>query len=273
MCISSRPLHARFLDAFVSLQSFSYLADVAKQIKGVTDRKTDSYAWFTMNKEVEVTGMQVRTVVGSNLLISPDNDGEASYKNNLNQTRACTLEPSSTIDGITYFWTSTSNVDAAGNAIAESYTQYAEALPSGVTTWNHVAAKTAYDKAFNDTYAFTSPAMTYAGVAYGYVDYTFYLKAVNTEQEARNLNLTKLNMLYNAAAPTDQTGTDYGVVDKAWRAALIVQDITSGFAYTATYANGLSAPMVSGFTSTDNTITAPFEFVSNIVKISGMPKV
>ena len=70
MCISSRPFHTRFLDAFVSLQTSSYLADVAKQIKGVTDRKTDSYAWFTMSREVEVTGIKMTASVPEDLQIS-----------------------------------------------------------------------------------------------------------------------------------------------------------------------------------------------------------
>ncbi|MCR4794887.1 MAG: hypothetical protein K5898_06930 [Ruminococcus sp.] len=197
-----------------------------------------------MNKEVSVTGMMMRTAVGSNLLISETNADAASYKNDLNQVRACTLEPSSTIDGINYYWTSTSNVDAAGNAIAEDYTAYSEA-----TDLAHSAAgKTAYDTAFNTNYAFTSPTATYTGVAYGYVDYTFYLKAVNTEQTAQNLNLTKLNLLYNGAAPTAGSG-DYAVVDKAWRTALIVQDITTDFAYGSTFTNNIAAPIAANTVS------------------------
>jgi len=200
-----------------------------------------TYAWFTMNKEVEVTGMMMRTTVGSNLLISETNADAASYKNNLNQVRACTLEPSSSIDGISYYWTSTSNVDAAGNAIAESYTAYNENT-NWTTSGDHDAAgKTAYDLAFNRNYAFASPSATYTGVAYGYVDYTFYLKAVNTEQTSQNLNLTKLNLLYNGDAPTAGSGA-YATVDKAWRTALIVQDITDNFAYGSDFTNAITAP-------------------------------
>jgi hypothetical protein len=203
-----------------------------------------TYAWFTMNKEVSVTGMMMRTQVGSNLLISETNEDAASYKNNLNQVRACTLEPSSTINGINYFWTSTSNVDAAGNAIAEDYTAYNE----GTSQTHTEAGKTAYDNAFNTNYAFTSPTATYTGVAYGYVDYTFYLKAVNTEQTPQNLNLTKLNLLYNGAAPTAGSG-DYAVVDKAWRTALIVQDITENFDYGDDFTDDIDAPTAANTVS------------------------
>ena len=206
---------------------------------------TSTYAWFTMNKEVSVTGMMMRTSVGNNLLISETNADAASYKNNLNQARACTLEPSSTINGINYYWTSTSNVDAAGNAIAETYTAYSEAA----ALKHDAAGKTAYDTAFNTNYAFATPTATYTGVAYGYVDYTFYLKAVNTEQTSQALNLTKLNLLYNGVAPTDESGTAYGVVDKAWRAALIVQDITTNFDYGSTFTNAIAAPTAANTVS------------------------
>ena len=39
---------------------------------------SSTYAWFTMNKEVEVTGMELKTKVGANLLICSDNV-EANY--------------------------------------------------------------------------------------------------------------------------------------------------------------------------------------------------
>jgi hypothetical protein len=180
-----------------------------------------TYAWFTMNKEVEVTGMMMRTTVGSNLLISETNADAASYKNNLNQVRACTLEPSSSIDGISYYWTSTSNVDAEGNALTDAYTAYNEAAGD---SWSHAAAaKTNYDAGFNNNYGFTSPTATYEGVAYGYVDYTFYLKAVNTEATAQDIKLTKLNFLYNGTSPSASNPTD-----KAWRVALMAKETSLG---------------------------------------------
>lgn len=183
---------------------------------------TSTYAWFTMNKEVTVTGMQMRTTVGSNLLISETNENAASYQNNLNQLRECTLEPASTNNGINFFWTPTSNVDAAGAAKTTTYTAYTE---DDGTSWNHNnAAKTAYDADFNTTYGFTSPTKDYEGVAYGYLDYTFYLKAVNTEALAQDIKLTKLNFLYNGNNPTNAGG----VVDKAWRVALMAKETSLG---------------------------------------------
>jgi hypothetical protein len=209
---------------------------------------TSTYAWFTMNKEVTVTGMQVHTTVGSNLLISATNANAASYGNDLVQTRQCLLEPSSSINGINYYWTATNNVDAAGNAIAETYTAYNES-----ESWNAVhtdAGKAKYDPAFNRNYGLTSitkdTSQTYNDVAYGYVDYTFYLKAVNTDSSPQAIKLTELDLRY---------GNDV-VTDKAWRAALIVQDAEQ---YTAlntapTAANTLSIFTLSGatnFTTTD----------------------
>lgn len=186
---------------------------------------TSTYAWFTMNKEVVVTGMQMRTTVGSNLLISETNANAASYQNNLNQLRECTLEPASTNNGINFFWTPTSNVDAAGAAKSLIYTAYNEDTGWTGTPAEHTnAAKVAYDDDFNLTYGFNAPTKSYEGVAYGYLDYTFYLKAVNTEATAQDIKLTRLNFLYNGADPTN-TG---GVVDKAWRVALMAKETTLG---------------------------------------------
>ncbi len=186
---------------------------------------TSTYAWFTMNKEVTVTGMQMRTTVGSNLLISATNANAASYQNNLNQLRECTLEPASTNNGINFFWTPTSNVDAAGAAKTSTYTAYAESTNwTGEPAEHTNAAKTAYDSAFNNTYGFTTPSKTYENVAYGYLDYTFYLKAVNTEATAEDIKLTTLNFLYNGVNPTNSDT----VKDKAWRVALMAKETTLG---------------------------------------------
>ena len=39
---------------------------------------TATYAWFSMNNKVAVTGMEVKTKVSSNLLVAADNPGTTS---------------------------------------------------------------------------------------------------------------------------------------------------------------------------------------------------
>jgi hypothetical protein len=184
-----------------------------------------------MNKTVNVTGMKVHTVVSSNLLISETNASDASYGNSLSQARECLLEPSSTINGINYYWTATDNVDAQGNAIDDTYTAYSESTT--LTAAHTSAGKTAVDTAFNSNYGKTVTAATvgdYDNIAYGYVDYTFYLKAVNSEASGTlPLKLTKLDL-------ESENGTR---LEKAWRAAMFVQDATA------------NTPLATAIASTD----------------------
>ena len=76
---------------------------------------TATYAWFTMNKVVTVEGMEVRTKVGNNLLIAQENN-DAYYTTAIDQVRKALLEPSSTTDGLSYWYT----VEAAADGAAQT---------------------------------------------------------------------------------------------------------------------------------------------------------
>jgi hypothetical protein len=175
---------------------------------------TSTYAWFTMNKEVTVTGMQMKTTVGSNLLIS-ETASDSAFAKSLTQTRSALLEPSSTVDGIQYFYTT--NAGSNGDALAENYTVYSEATALADTA----AAKTAYDAAFNTAYGATASTTAF-DTAYGYVDYAFYLKATNTDTGNNGtLTMSKCDLLYNS----DGAGTWAAPTDKAWRVAMFVEEL------------------------------------------------
>lgn len=168
-----------------------------------------TYAWFTMNKEVEVTGMSLTTTVGSNLLISPDTV-EENFKPALLQKVSALLEPVSTINGVNYDYTinAAANGAALENATFGLYSEDTELL-------NTYANKTKYDDDFNSVYGQTVTAAEADAPAYGYIDYAFYLKATNTESTASEINMTDCNLLYN----------DGAVTEKSWRAAMFVQDL------------------------------------------------
>lgn len=162
---------------------------------------TATYAWFTMNKEVAVTGMQVNTTVGSNLLISHDTTADTTanaettfYTSDITAVSAL-LEPVSTVDGKSFFYTSTSNVQGNGNAIMDTY----------------VAYNPASTEAFNINYQ-TSGAV-------GYVDYAFELKANNTTDSTQYIDVTDLELTYGGTS-----------ADKAYRVAFFVEDL--GTAHT-----------------------------------------
>lgn len=158
-----------------------------------------TYAWFTMNTEVSVTGMQMKTVVSSNLQIddaAPTNGGswlagsfatdDSTFKNSTTQTIADeVLVPVSTVDGYSYWFTQPDNVQGNGDATTDAYTAYTLS-----------ALQSAY-----------GPEVTH-----GYLDYHFVLKATNTTASAQNIVLNKLDMTY--------AGTNADT-DVAWRVAIL----------------------------------------------------
>ena len=220
---------------------------------------TSTYAWFTMNKEVTVTGMQMKTKVGSNLLVCGDNV-EASYTNDLVQARAALLEPVSTVSGLDGSFFYTTNAKANGDANEDEYTPYTEGANLTSTkdkvdsTWTRSsegAGKTAYDASFNNTYGVTghgaAPTAAYQN-AYGYVDYVFYLKATSDAPD-QELRLTECNLISNNLQITD-SATGSGAKtdnDLAWRVAIFAEKINNlgnGVETDAVTASGDTAKII-----------------------------
>ncbi|MBP5267813.1 MAG: hypothetical protein J6Z29_04460, partial [Ruminococcus sp.] len=95
---------------------------------------TSTYAWFTMNKEVEVTGLTMKTKVSSNLLISENNVEGTYVPDQKISARKALLEPVSSTTGATgsFFYTldakeSGQKAHAASGAGAIAYVPYSEA--------------------------------------------------------------------------------------------------------------------------------------------------
>lgn len=168
---------------------------------------TSTYAWFTMNTQVTVTGMSMKTVVDSNLQIdnaAPTNGGgwsagsfatnDSTFANSITQTISNeVLVPVSTVDGYGYWFTDPTNVKGNGDATTDAYTEYTLAGLKG-------------------KYGTT--------VTHGYLDYHFVLKATNTTDTAQKIVLNKLKMTYTPG--TSETDTD-----KAWRVAILGKEFTT----------------------------------------------
>lgn len=172
---------------------------------------TSSFAWFSMNTTVTVTGMEVKTRVSDNLFVAKTTldattkVADANYGSFINDmTPAETLlEPVSTVDGKAFFYTnSTSNVNADGSAKIvnqeTSFIAYAEG------------------DAFDANYGVDDNAD-----AKGYVDYVMELKAVNGTRDPKNIKLTRLNLTYKGVE----------TAQKAFRVAVFTQKF-NGEAYT-----------------------------------------
>jgi len=209
---------------------------------------TSTYAWFTMNKTVEVTGMQLKTKVGANLLICSDNVEEHYSSATLIEARKGLLEPVSSINGTTGSFWYTVNANARGQKEeSATVTQYNE----NTLVANSVAGKYAYDKAFNGTYGIKSTSEEFTisnvsmadavaatdttaavpardGAAYGYIDYVFYLKATSDAQ-SQALQMTECNLLYNGQTINNSAeGKVVGVdIDRAWRIGVFVTPLNA----------------------------------------------
>ena len=145
-------------------------------------------AWFSMSTSVTVTGMSVTTKVSSNLQIAETN-AEENYSDSIEQSREGVIEPASTANGVTFFWTTNGLND--GDASSDVYTAYNESSDLN----NLPAGKTKFDSAFNTAYQFGGTAVN--DVSYGYIDYSFYLKG-SASIANQQIALTKCNLLYNA---------------------------------------------------------------------------
>ncbi len=199
---------------------------------------TSTYAWFTMNREVEVTGLTMKTKVGSNLLISEDNvEGNYSADRMISGRKAL-LEPVSSVSGKTGEFFYTLDAKASGQkahaASSKAYVAYSEEKVTGeggaVTNTNATATaagKYYYDDTFSRAYGVVPDVADY-GTAYGYVDYVFYLKATG-DQDNQELRMTACDLNYtypnNATLPDGTTAVDANV-DNAWRIAVFASDIT-----------------------------------------------
>ena len=219
-----------------------------------------------MNKEVSVTGMQLQTKVGANLLICQTNNEPDFKSGQLAQGRSVLLEPVSSVSGATgsYFYT----LDAAADgkkitaATTDNYKEYDEAGGTAITGADKFetngyetsgAGKAKVDTAFNSAYGITAAADAAANTnAYGYVDYDFYLKATN-DQASQELRLTYCNMLRNYKGDSDSEATDHLLEDNndAWRIAVFAKDITSDRTNATLYSTDITSETVKTILAPD----------------------
>jgi len=188
---------------------------------------TSTYAWFTMNKNVEVRGMQLKTKVSGNLLISETNATDDMYGQSLVQGRYGLLEPVSTttaLDG-SFWYTVDAKADGSklhtpsGTYLFKNYTEDGSGTSAALdATQSH---KTKYDTVFNNTYNI-SPSGSDFGTAYGYMDYVFYLKATGDGTDD-TIIMDKCQLSYDGS-DVNTSGTVGKNVDKAWRIAVFATE-------------------------------------------------
>ncbi len=213
------------------------------------------YAWFTMSRTVRVRGMEVKTRVSGNLLIAENNSGDEYYGTDLVQGRKALLEPVSTATALDdgFYYTVDAKADgaklhtASGDYVFKKYNESTANSFAGDATASH---KTKYDPAFNSEYQITAQSQEF-GVAYGYIDYTFYLKAT-ADATNNEIRLTKCNLSRNDVA-INNSGTEVGVnTDLAWRAAVFAVDTAKETTDAVPVASGNMVGNILSLTDAEN---------------------
>lgn len=189
-----------------------------------------TYAWFTMNKEVSVTNMQVKARTDQGLLInevSIANDSHWDNEATTNQTAGIELHATSTANTATWY---TAYSKAADNAAAASQGQASQLLSDGyhalgtapyTTDTETVAAVAGTNAEQNITFVDKGGTSGYDNGEGYYVKYTYYLKSsgdaitCNTSAGGRSLNIKNLTVTGN---------TNSANLDKALRVAVVANN-------------------------------------------------
>lgn len=194
------------------------LSSVAALLLSATMLGTSTYAWFTMNKEARITNMNLKVKTSNNLLISATNENDGTYTTALTDNKYVLLEPTSTINGETFYYTLDGAADGHkihGPNTDNPYVLYSES--AALSAEDEYADKDHYDAAFNNAYGIeTANTSGQYNTAYGYYDYIVYLKASSVAAN-QDVVLNKCNLLYNGSA----------VTEKAWRIAVFSQETTA----------------------------------------------
>jgi hypothetical protein len=192
---------------------------------------TATFAWFSMNDTVTVTGMEVKATVSDSLLIASSTAGttksaDSAFTKGINQSVYGILQPVSTISGAkdSYYYTYDAKADGS-KATAVAQEPYRAVPTTGADAYKVDDGTGTPKDAFKD--------------------YVFEIKAINANAgSAKNLVMTKLNLLYDGVAVTEH----------AYRVAIFTQE-QSGDAYnelaTTTAADAIYAN--SGFAYFDST--------------------
>ena len=159
-----------------------------------------TYAWFSINSEVKMTGMQVTATAGDNVMVykTPSQvQGEDELFHNavVLPHREVKLAPASSADGKAFYYVEGRNVNGAGDIVKPmAYIPYDAGSSDSVN-------------AFNKNYRTTGSV--------AYTEYIFQLKATNAQDRAQELVMSALDLTYG--------GTTAGT-QKAFRVAIFVDE-------------------------------------------------
>lgn len=194
---------------------------------------TATYAWFTMNKDVKVTGMEVKAHAEEGLLINEVAAADSDYWDEEaiagEYADSVQLRPAST-KNLTEWWHANSKkssndagINASGSIDSDtietsSGTYYTDIKPSAVSKETNYGSGTGGEHAERNVY-YTNAAYGDNSGAYDngegyYVNYKYYLKSSSTED--MSVKAGNFQVKVEAAKKTGSSGTS-GNLDKSLR--------------------------------------------------------
>ena len=231
---------------------------------------TSTYAWFTMNKEVEVTNMRVKAVAEEGLLINEVADYSSATWDNVataaqdSASAAYMLYPASTANGTNWYHAASKKSNtAAGAAQGQESNDLIKAAgaSTGYETLTGLTAISAMTdanavggtKAARTTYgrAATSPAGYY-------VQYTYYLKASSGTAIGLGTQADDMNVAIKSVSATVD-GTASTALDASLRVGIKMNSAFYIYApvsgYTETYYVNASSTPTNAIAGTTKTYT------------------
>ena len=188
-----------------------------------------TYAWFTMNKEVSVTNMQVQAKADQGLLInevSTANDSNWDALATTNQAGGIKLHATSTAETATWYAAySTAKSDAAAATSTGASTNLADGYKTLGTTTGFVGttetvSAIAGSNAQQDIYYVDADQDSAYDNGEGYyVKYTYYLKSSGDAITLSNTGAAKSLYIKDVAVTGNTNSTN---LDKALRVAIVV---------------------------------------------------
>lgn len=228
---------------------------------------TATYAWFSMNRNVEATNMEVKAIADQGLLINEVATATDSHWDDTattSQTEAIKLHATSTANTSAWYvahskLSSNSASAASGTASTNLTSAGYQTLGSGVyaTATETVAAVAGSNAQYDITYVDSDASGSYSNGEGYYVKYTYYLKssgeeiALSTAAGGQTLNVSGVTVTGNSSSVD---------LDKALRVAVVVNSKAYIFAplagATTTYYVNASATATTVLDHTTSQSTA-----------------
>lgn len=171
------------------------LPAIAMLLVSAVMMSTASFAWFSMNSQVEANGMQVNAITGMNLVITNTQGSGESDKAPSNTTGVKIMTPSSTANLVNFF-KADSNVN----------------ITSGI---------------LNDGSVISAAAN--AGAINYYVEHTFYIRVDGTD--ADNFDNLLVNEIVVADADADDGNDTLNAISKALRVGVVCVENSKQFIF------------------------------------------